>query len=379
MSVRGNQYVEARRVVELLRDVLNQSKIAENRPTNWEQLFRTADYHNVANILYYAMLRMRQDIPKEWKNQFSQKYRRAVISEEQYKNVVEAIFWHCEEEGIHILALEDYILRSYYPMPEMRALTEVTLLVEKHCRPEVDRLMHSMDFVPIVGEYCYERSGLVIRFLEKFPFDNKKTGRIAGGRLKFLPRVEDGRYVHEYREPGLFVFLMGCKAQRFAMEQFDIRDLLDIWLYYRSQERGKNWTTIMKRLKKLRLWEFTDRMLTLAGSWFGGTVIEWEEELYGSLEAFIFTKGAAGRSAALQILPLLRIMAKRRAMEDQKKEPGNFAGWVFPDQEYMRLLYPRMGKHRIFLPLCWVRRLLRGTLSAIGKKLFGKKKDESVS
>lgn len=330
MSGRGNQYVEARRVVELLKCVINQSRIAENRPTNWEQLFRVAEYHHVANILYYALLRMKQEVPKEWRDQFVQKYRRAVMEAEQYKNVAEAVFWNCEEEGIHILALDDYILRDYYPMPEMRAIHRLSFWVEKDCRPEVDKMMHTMDFVPIVGEYSYERNGVSLHFLEDLPFATKKMRKKGGGSLRFLPKAQNGRYVHEYREPGLFVFLMCCKAQKFAIEMFDIRDLLDIWLFYRSRERGRDWQTIIRKLKKLRLWNFTDHMLTLAGSWFGGATIDREEELFGELEAFIFTKGGAGKRAASEILPLCRTMIKMRVTEEPDDEKTIRRFLIFP-------------------------------------------------
>jgi len=378
MSVRGSQYVEARKVIELLRNVLNQSRVAENRPFNWELLFKTADYHNVANILYYALLRLRQDVPQEWMARFSQKYRRAVVLEEQYKNVVEAVLWNCEEEGIHALALDEYILRGYYPMPEMRALSSVEILVEKKCRPDIDRMMHHMDFIPVVGEYSYTRSGVELRFLESYPFKDRKLAKKAGKSLGFLPRAEGGRYVHAFKEPALFVFLMCCKAQRFALEEFDIRDMLDIWLFYRAEERGKSWTSIMKKLKKLRLWDFTDRMLTLAGSWFGGIEIERDEELFGDLEAFIFTKGAVGRTSAMAVLPLFRKMIKLREKEERKKERGSLAKWIFPGRDYMQILYPRMGKYRILLPVCWVRRLTRSLFSIVKQKLFKRKKEESL-
>lgn len=369
MSDRRDQYVETRKLVGFLRDIINQRKIVENQPINWEVLFKTADYHNVANLLYYALLRLHQEVPREWSLRFSQKYRKAVILEEQYKNVVEAVLWHCEEQGIHVMVLDDFILRDYYSMPEMRAMPGVEFLVEKRRRPEIDRMMHSMDFIPVVGEYSYMRSGLNLVFRERLPFADKKTANYFGKSLRFMPKAQDGYYAHAFKEPSLFIFLIACKAERFALEELDIRDMLDIWLCYRSQERGNAWLGIIKKLKRLRLWEFTNRMLTLSDHWFGSGTLEGEPELYEDLESFVFSKGADGRQTAMKILPLLRRTIRHREKQEKKKRRKSFERWLFPEQEYMQIIYPRMGKYKIFLPVCWVRRLLRTLFSHIRQKL----------
>lgn len=52
---------------------------------------------------------------------------------------------------------------------------------------------------------------------------------------------------------------------------------------------------------------------------------------------------------------------------------------MFPDREYMTMIYPRMGKYRILLPLCWMRRLVRSFFIYIKTKLRKKRKMENVS
>lgn len=371
MSDRTGQYVEAEMLVGFIRDVVNQRKIVENQPINWELLYKTADYHNVANLLYYAVLRMHQDIPREWSSRFSQKYRNAVVFENQYKKVVDAVLWNCRRQGIHVMVLEDYIYWDYYPMPEMRPAMGVEFLVDRGRRQEIDRMMHSMDFIPQVGEYGYSRSGLQIGFWEKLPFTDKRTAKYFGKSVRAMPREKGENYVHIFREPTSFIFLMCCKAQRFAEEEFDIRDMLDIWLCYRSRERGSDWVAIMKRLKKLGLWDFANRMLTLAEKWFGSGWIESEQELYDDLAAFIFSKGADGRNTAMKVLPLFKRVVKYRQKQEKQKRRKMFEDWLFPDQEYMQMLYPRMGKHRLLLPLCWLRRLCRTLVQRIRQK-FGR-------
>ena len=79
-------------------------------------------------------------------------------------------------------------------------------------------------------------------------FGNKKLTRYFSMPVKSLPRKEDSLYVHKMEEPGLFIYLMCSKAQRFVDGEFDLRDMVDIWLYYRAVVRGSSWKYIMKQL-----------------------------------------------------------------------------------------------------------------------------------
>lgn len=61
--MKGN-YLEAEKLIDCLKAVINQQKIPANDILmNWELFFKTADFHHVSNMVYYTVMGMKQGIP----------------------------------------------------------------------------------------------------------------------------------------------------------------------------------------------------------------------------------------------------------------------------------------------------------------------------
>lgn len=43
---------------------------------------------------------------------------------------MEAVLWNCDQNGIHVMALDDAIYPGFYPMREMRLVDKVDFWVE---------------------------------------------------------------------------------------------------------------------------------------------------------------------------------------------------------------------------------------------------------
>lgn len=381
--MKGN-YLEAEKLIDCLKAVINQQKLPQNDYSiDWELFYKTADYHHVSNMVYYAALGMRPSPPQDWMARFAGRYHKAVVSEEQFRNLVEAVLWNCEQSKIHIMALDNWIYQSFYPMPEMRLTDEAGFWVEGKKRADVDRMMYRLDFVPEdtdrPGVFSYVRSGIRLVYYERLEYGSRKLTAYFRGAVKSLPKEEGKEYVHKMEEPGLFVFLLCNKAQRFAEGVFDLRDMVDIWLYYRSVIRGSSWKFIMKRLTRLGIWNFTNRMLALADIWFGGGNPVDEMEILEELENYIFYKGTQGQETAMKVLPLLRQIVRSQKKKVKKDRRKKIQRWAFPGRDYMVLIYPRMGRYRLLLPVCWCRRLVRSFFQYCRMRARNKRNSDKVS
>lgn len=381
--MKGN-YLEADKLIDCLKAVINQQKIPQNDVVlNWELFYKTADYHHVSNMVYYAVLGVSPALPQEWAGRFSARYRKAVISEEQYSNLVEAVLWNCEQQEIHIMALDGWIYRRFYPIPEMRLMEKAEFWVEAKKKAEIDRMMYRLDFIPEVsrvpGQYSYTRSGLRLVFYERMRYGSRKLDRYFRIPIKILPREKDREYVHKMEEPDLFIFLMCNKAQRFTEGEFDLRDTIDFWLYYRAVVRGSGWKLVIKRLTGLKVWKFVKYMIELTQVWFGGGSPGENQPLLEELEKYILYKGTQGQETAKRILPLLRQTLRRKRKIRKRETRKKWRRWMFPEQEYMKFIYPRMGKYKILLPVCWLRRLGRGLFSYVRMKHKNRRNSRGVS
>lgn len=381
--MKGN-FLEAEKLIDCLKSVINQQKIPANDvELNWELFYKTADFHHVSNMVYYAVLGMQPAVPQEWASRFAGRYRKAVAAEDQYRKLVEAVLWSCEQSGIHIMALDNYIYRDFYSMPEMRLTDCAEFLVEKKKRAEVEQMMYRLDFIPeegyAAGSYGFIRSGQRLIFHDRLIYGNKRLTRYFSMPLRTLPREDERLFVHRQGEPALFVFLMCNKAQRFTEGEFDLRDMVDIWQYYRSVVRGSSWQYIIQRLSRLRIWEFANRMLELTDIWFGGGSPGENQVIFEELEKYIFYKGTQGQETAMRVLPLLKQNIRKKKKNQKKEKRKRIQRWMFPKRDYMLLIYPKMGRYRILLPVCWLRRLVRSFFIFLRTKWRNKRNSENRS
>lgn len=62
---------EERYLMTLLSAVMNQKESpAPLRNLNWEKMFRLADYHRVAHVVYYGIMGLNEEIPQSIRQRF---------------------------------------------------------------------------------------------------------------------------------------------------------------------------------------------------------------------------------------------------------------------------------------------------------------------
>ena len=58
---------------------------------NWEKMFREADYHKIANIIYLASLGNGDKIPERWRERFFERYQKALRFGDVYREAQQEI------------------------------------------------------------------------------------------------------------------------------------------------------------------------------------------------------------------------------------------------------------------------------------------------
>lgn len=62
--MKGN-YLEAEKLIDCLKAVINQQKIPANDILmNWELFFKTAGFHHVSNMVYYTVMGRSREFPR---------------------------------------------------------------------------------------------------------------------------------------------------------------------------------------------------------------------------------------------------------------------------------------------------------------------------
>ena len=66
---------EGRSLVGIVSSIIRQDdrRISFSR-LDWERVYRLADYHKVANIVYIGLLGYREAVPDKWRDRFFRRY-----------------------------------------------------------------------------------------------------------------------------------------------------------------------------------------------------------------------------------------------------------------------------------------------------------------
>ena len=70
---------EGRSLVGIVSSIIRQDdrRISFSR-LDWERVYRLADYHKVANIVYIGLLGYREAVPDKWRDRFFRRYQESL-------------------------------------------------------------------------------------------------------------------------------------------------------------------------------------------------------------------------------------------------------------------------------------------------------------
>ena len=123
---------EGRFLVNMVGSIVRQDELrAVHSRIEWERMYRTADYHRIANITYLGLLGYGGKIPERWQERFFERYQEAL----KFSDV-------CEEDEQEILMMMDMMelscvvltsckVRRLYQIPEMAGSSPLRLMFDE--------------------------------------------------------------------------------------------------------------------------------------------------------------------------------------------------------------------------------------------------------
>lgn len=384
-----NEKYEARYLLGIISSVINQTEMPRTvRNLRWEYVYRLADYHNVANVVYYGVLGLEKDISDKWKNKFYEKYQEVLLIQERFRSAEEVLMWQMEKNQIHAMFLKDSVLCRCYEPREIRSLKAVNLLVEKEKSLAIHAFMKDMDYGLMEnrrnkGLIYYRIPRTTVMYQTDLGLNTKDMKKYFDFPIKSVSRSQGKKYIHELTEDEFFVYFLSDLVYQYASGNIDICGMMDLWTYYKKYGEALDWIYIKKELKKINISTFSHHLLYLSYLWFGeesdkvgntglvGRELnpvqkeegDWsqglysESEIYNAMEEYILTKGKDGREVSSTLLPLIKEVLDFYVRDRRKEWFHKKFEFIFPDREYMEKMYPGLRKKRFLLPFYWMKRL----------------------
>ncbi len=372
---------EARYLLSVVSAIINQTDIPRSvRSLNWENIYKMAEYHGVAHIVYLVTLGIDDEIQRKWKKLFHDKYEESLLSQERYRSAAEMVMWQLKQNKIHALLIKDGIMSICYEPRELRALTQVRIFVGEGQEGKIHSVMRTMDFQKkenrkIDGSVYYRVPKTTVIFYTDLGFRTKRLRKYFDFPVKVIRQMEGEKYLHQFTEDEFFIYLMCDMVRKYASGDIRINNMVDYWQFYKKYGGQLNWEYIQKELTAAGILDFAQRLQKLAQVWFGeldpvlSSEYDAEQEIYQAMESYILTGGKEGREISCKLTGLIKETANLRTRARRKERIQRYRRFTFPDLKYMEKIFPILEDAPFLMPLCWLWRSILLTLRPIRKKI----------
>lgn len=392
---------EGRFLVNTVGGIMRQDDLREMYGrVNWEKMFREADYHKIANIIYLASLGKGDEIPERWRERFFERYQKALRFGDVYREAQQEILMMMEMMNLPCFVISSCAIRELYPVPEMAACGLLKLLVDEKSYVLAKGYMVDLGYETDYsykgyGEHMKNAAGFDMEIYYKLPLRTRLYDKNMKLMLETAPFWGRYKYVRGFSLENQFVYMLASAAYAYVTDALLIRNVLDLYVFHRMWKEKMNIESIEKRMEGFRVDELGKKILQIAYMWFGSKGEKASDGLpedikvYDILENRILSRGVLNNETDQQALKLERLVQreinreqfreKRAAFTEKwrkrRKNTGRMLRWVFPEYKYMCVIYPILEDFSILLPICWIWRGIRQLKGLLISNLFKKKPD----
>ena len=381
-----NQLLMDGRALEgIVSSIIRQStlRVAYSR-IDWERMYRIADYHKVANIVYLGILGNSDAVPERWRARFFERYQESLLYGEHYQESVREVLMWLDARGISCTILTSEVMREFYQIPEAADTDPLCLYMDAKSyelvRGYLIDLGYEVDEVyEEAGEHFSRKSGLSVALYYKLPF---RTGKYARAMQKLLESAcvrESYKYIRAFSAENEFVYRMASSVYRYVTDELTLREVLELQIYHKILRDNIRMDVIQRRLAEFGIEGLAEKLLRIAYMWFADRNDTYYDGIpentseYDILEERLITRGMISHETDGQALELAKLIQKETDKEKRaewfqqwktriRKRWENIRKmlrWVFPDYRYMVSIYAVLEKIPVLLPVFWIVRDIR--------------------
>lgn len=384
---------DGRSLVGIVSSIIRQDtlRVQYNR-LDWERMYRMADYHKVANIVYLGVLGCGEPLPEKWQQRFYERYQDSLTFGGHYKESAKEVLTWLDMRNISCTVLTSESVREFYRIPEAADISPLRIYLDEGSYSLAKGYLVDMGYETDVeyeglGEHFVRLSSISVELYHTLPF---QTAKYIKGMRRLLEEAcgrESYRRVRALSVENEFIYRMASAAYRYVADELTMREVIELQIFHSTLRDRIRMDVVNKRLKDFEVDELAEKILRISYMWFGDKMDDYYGGLpedmspYDTLEERLLTRGMIKHETDEQALNLDRLIHKelekerkeeeRKIRRERAKERRELIKrrirWTFPDYHYMSSIYPTLEKVPVLLPVFWIIRGIR----LLGRALKG--------
>lgn len=376
---------DGRSLVGIVSSIIRQNELHVNfNRIDWERMYRIADYHKVANIVYLAILGYSESVPERWRERFFGRYQESLQFGENYKESIQEVLAWLDARNISCTVLTSEIVREFYRIPEAADTSPLRIYLDEEsytlARGYLIDLGYEVEATyEGTGERFSEISATPVELYYAFPFRATRYIKEMRRLLETACEREGYKRIHALSVESEFVYRMASVAYHYVTDEVTMREIIELQVFHKTFRDRIRMDAVQKKLKDFEIDGLAEKLLRISYMWFGDRKDTYYDGLpedmsvYDILEERLLTRGIINHETDSQALKLEKSV--RKELEKEKKGERirqlkvkmkeclesvmRVFRWIFPDYHYMASIYPILEKLPVLLPVFWVFRGIR--------------------
>lgn len=259
-----------------------------------------------------------------------------------------------EKKGIRHQVLKGTVMKSLYPSPEMREMSDIDLVVYDESLDNAARAMEELGFTNhgLVKHHMifYKGKDLLVE-VHWCLFDaNADKKQHVYFKENFRARLKEGTdYTYEFGIEDFYIYMISHMSKHFFETGCGIRNLVDIYVYMYRYGDHMDHSYLDSELANCGILDFEKNMRKLAYIWLDD---EECEPFFDNLFEYMVDSGIYGKSE--------NGIWGQLAKETSSDKGNSKVRFYFPSINFMEEKYPWLKKCPYLLPVAWAVRGITG-------------------
>lgn len=354
---------EYKYLVHILKAFVNNEAPEFNEEVDWSKLLYIAHIHSVDGILAYMAKQFGICTCEELDAHMRDICLKNIALYNKRAALMDLLVEKMNEAHIEHVLFKGYIIKNYYPVPELRSYGDIDFVIRQQDRKKVHQMMLDNGFkVKTDWEPVYS----YLKGIEYYEIHTDIMEVNVSDKADYIGYFKDmwkhivpiDGCTYQFSPDYHFIYLLTHIAKHIYGSGAGIRMYMDIALFIKKHEKNADWEFIREELLKLELYDFSCVVFASVERWFGIKTpydnINIDDELLAEFELFTLEAGTYGyvnRENGVNTL---------RKSSDDKKEASRLVvvfQRLFPTASDIEKRYTYLQGRHWLLPVAWVHRL----------------------
>ena len=352
--------------LEILKCFLNETPFPEELKVNWPEILRLSQVHSTLGAVgsvamanpYMADSNLRGQLRRDCLSEVHTYGQRAAQMDMRLRDF--------QDNGIDVLLMKGYVVKNYYPIPELRTFSDIDFVIRLEDRKKTDELMMKLDFR---RNHNWEPVYDYFNGLEYYEIHTGVLDDTVSDKADFITyfsniwdhvvQVED--HVYEFTPEFHLLYLLTHIAKHISEGGAGIRMYMDIVVFLRYFQGKLDWNWFCEEAEKLHFDDFVNMVFTAIRDWFDAEIPiplkAVEQEVMDDFLAFTMDGGLFGKSGK-DISTRILMRENRNDDESVSSKKLTILKKLFPSAKTLAPRYTYLQKMPFLLPFAWVHRLV---------------------